>query len=117
MLDMLGNVRGEGHRPPPRLAFLLLLLHPSDLFSTLGLAVRRAQVGPPLPLARVLSGAGMSAARTGALALARVHAATVDLVAPGLLFGTRRQGSGEQQCCRRAGDGRAGLGGVHVLLM
>src|SRR5262249_33927171 len=114
MLDMLGNVRGEGHRPPPRLAFLLLLLHPSDLFSTLGLAVRRAQVGPPLPLARVLSGAGMSAARTGALALARVHAATVDLVAPGLLFGARRHGAGEQQGRRRAGNEDAGVDVLHV---
>src|SRR5215813_4309149 len=115
MLDM--SFGGEGRRPPPRLAFLLLLLHPSDVFSTLGLAVRRAHVGPPLPFARVLSGAGMSSAGTGALALARVHAAAVDLVAAGLLLGARRQSASQQQGRGRAGDEDAGVDALHVFLL
>src|SRR5437899_1313062 len=93
-----GRRRGAGaHR-----TWRLLLLRGDR--AALRLTIRRARLGDPLALARVLARARVVGRRARSLALARVDARAADLVSAHLLIGASNGRSGQQQGGRRARD-------------
>src|SRR5437879_1230069 len=98
--------RGEGRGPRrgsgAHRTWRLLLLRGDR--AALRLAIRRARLGDPLALARVLARARVVGRRARSLALARVDARAADLVSAHLLICASNGRSGQQQGGRRARD-------------